>query len=286
MLDIIIFNVELGQSIFLYPRTNPQYCMLVDCGNTPQFDPVDYLIEKNLLYHDGQHHVLGEFVLTNYDQDHFSGLPYFRKKAQIGSIRFARNFTSAELKAQKPTVTDALEHVCYLQDTYTGSVTAYTPPYTSISYSLSKGQLNGASPTTNNLSQMVFVEYGGSVICITGDLEAGALTQLLAVKTAVKDWLERTNVLVAAHHGRENGYAEEIFDHCSPECVVISDKQIVHGTQEGMSQAYANRVEGNGVRLLSSQYPATRKVLTTRKDGHIWMRFNTNGTREYRTFAI
>ena len=286
MLDIIIFYVELGQSIFFYPHSNPQCGMLVDCGNTPRFDPVDFLIEKGLLHHDGHQHVLGEFVLTNYDQDHFSGLPYFRKKARVKSIRFAKNLASAEIKAQKPTVTEALEHVCYLQETYTGSVTDYAPPFTSLAYSLSKGQLNGASPTTNNLSQMVFVEYGGSTICIAGDLEAPALTQLLAVKTAVKDRLQRTNVLVAAHHGRENGYAEEIFDHCSPECVVISDKQIVHGTQEGMSQAYANRVEGNGVKLLSSQSPDPRKVLTTRKDGHIWIRFNTNGTREYRTFSI
>jgi beta-lactamase superfamily II metal-dependent hydrolase len=286
MLDIIIFNVEQGQSIFVYPRTSPQYGMLIDCGNTPSFEPIDFLIEKKLLHHDGQQHVLGEFILTNYDQDHFSGLPYFRKKAHVKSIRFAKNLASAEIKAQKPTITQALEHVCYLQDTYTGTVVEYTPPFVAQAYSLTKSQLNGASPTTNNLSQIVFVEYGGSVICIAGDLEAGAWAQLIAVKTAVKDWLKRTNVLVAAHHGRENGYAEEIFDECSPECVIISDKQIVHGTQEGMSQAYANRVRGNGVRLLSGQSPDARKVLTTRKDGHIWIRFNTDGTREYRTFAI
>jgi beta-lactamase superfamily II metal-dependent hydrolase len=286
MLDIIVFNVELGQSIFLYPHQNPQYGMLVDCGNTPRFDPVDFLIEKGLLFLNGQQYVLGEFVLTNYDQDHFSGLPYFQKRAYIKSIRFAKNLASAEIKAQKPTVTDALEHICDLQDTYTGSVTDYIPPFKCQAYSLTKSQLNGASPTTNNLSQMVFVEYHGSVICIAGDLEAGALTQLLAVKTDLKDWLKFANVLVAAHHGRENGYAEEIFDHCSPECVVISDKQVVHGTQEGMSQAYANRVVGNGVRLLSSQSPEPRKVLTTRKDGHIWIRFDTNGTRDYRTFSI
>ena len=287
MLDIIVFNVEHGQSIFFFPQNTSKYGMLVDCGNTPEFEPVDFLIKQKLLHHDGQQYVLGQLTLTNYDQDHFSGLPYLRSKAHIKTIRFAKNLTSPEIKAQKPVVTDALEHVCFLQDTYTSPVPPdFLPPYQMATFSLTKSYLNGEEPTTNNLSQMVFVEYGGSVICIAGDLEKGAWEKLIAAYPAVTLWLARTNVLVAAHHGRDNGYADEIFGHCSPECVVISDKQIVHGTQEGMSQAYANRVQGDGVSLLSSRSPDKRKVLTTRSDGHIWVRFTDGGTREYRKFVI
>lgn len=138
---------------------------------------------------------------------------------------------------------------------------------------------------TNNLSQIVFVKYGGSVICISGDVEKDGWEQLLA-KEDFKTWLAATNVFVAAHHGRENGYAEEIFEFCFPECIIFSDKRMVHGTQEGMVQAYENHVKGNGVFLREPKNLDPRKVLTTRKDGHIWLRFNSSGTREYRTFAI
>src|ERR1035438_3945997 len=161
MLDIIVFNVEHGQSIFFYPRNNPAYGMLVDCGNTQYFEPIDYLLKLNWLPHDGQQYVLGDLTLTNYDHDHFSGLPYLRSKAHIKAIHFAKNLTSQEIKAQKPMITDALNHVCFLQETYNSPLQNHLPPYTKTVFALTKAHLNGEKPTTNNLSQIVFVEYGG-----------------------------------------------------------------------------------------------------------------------------
>ncbi|MGE0356490.1 MAG: hypothetical protein AB7P08_06185 [Burkholderiales bacterium] len=283
MLDIIIFNVEHGQSIFFYPREQPQYGMFVDCGNTPDFEPIDYLINKGLVYHDGRRYVLGNLTLTNYDQDHFSGLPHLRKQVQIGTIQFSKNLSSPELRQIKEEHTDALDHVCELKDGYTADAPAYQPPYKKTSYYLAQSEFAGQA-TTNNLSQVVFVEFGGSVICISGDLEADGWERLLA-KAGFADWLRRTNVLVTAHHGRVNGYAEEVFEYCSPECVIISDKAMTHGTQEGMSQAYAAHVRGNGIPLITSQGSAWRKVLTTRNDNHIWVRMIPGGGREYRTLT-
>ena len=282
MLDIIIFDVEHGQSIFFYPRTAPQYGMFVDCGNTPQFEPVDFLIEKGLLHHDGRRHTLGGLTITNYDHDHFSGLPYLREKAHIWTVVLANNLTSADLKALKPERTTALEHVCYLKDTYTLSpVPDFAPPYTQQIFSLQKAHLDPKSASTNNLSQLVFVEYGGSAICVAGDLEEGAWDKLVEVSPGVKAWLAKTNVLVAGHHGRESGYAESIFAYCTPECVAISDKGVVHDTQDAMAQTYASHVIGDGIPLNGAFQK--RKVVTTRSDGHIWIRFVPGGGREYRT---
>lgn len=73
MMDILIFNVNLGQSIFFYPRNNPEYGLMVDCGNTEEFNPIDKLIEWNLIPFDNirQKLNLKDLTLTNYDQDHF-----------------------------------------------------------------------------------------------------------------------------------------------------------------------------------------------------------------------
>lgn len=268
MLDTIIFNVEHGQSIFFYPREHPEYGMFVDCGNTSSLEPIDFLIKQNLLHHDGTRHVLGNLTLTNYDHDHFSGLPYIRQKAHIWTIQFAKNFSSEELKSLKPEITTALSHICYLKDTYTADAVAFKPPYVKAAFHLEQHHFPNGESTTNNLSQVVFVEFAGSVICICGDLEAEGWELLLQRQDFV-GWLKKTNILVTAHHGRESGYAEEIFEHCRPECVIVSDKAMVHGTQEGMCQTYANHVAGNGVLLLDQRSLTGRKVLTTRSDGHI-----------------
>jgi beta-lactamase superfamily II metal-dependent hydrolase len=284
MMDVIVFNVEHGQSIFFYPRSQPQYGMFVDCGNTQDFNPVDQVIEWNLIPENAGSRVLGNLVITNYDHDHFSGLPYLMSKVGISTVRLAKNISSQELFNTKPIRTEALEKVCHLKDTYTADATFHLPPYKVATFSLPRTCFPNGECDTNNLSQVVFVEYGGSVICIGGDLEADGWVQML-LQPGFTDWLRRTNVFVAAHHGRENGHAEEIFEHCTPECVILSDKRIVHGTQEGMASAYASRVTGDGVYLANQRSLTPRKVLTTRSDGHIWVCLENTGARIYRNIA-
>src|SRR5690348_4240777 len=98
--DILIFDVGLGQSIFVYPHSAGEYGALIDCGNTKEFEPIDFLIKKNYI----QNGTLNELMLTNYDQDHFSGLPYLQTKVAIRSVLFAPNLSTPEIKAlkQKP----------------------------------------------------------------------------------------------------------------------------------------------------------------------------------------
>lgn len=281
-MDVVIFNVEMGQSIFFYPRDYPEYGMLVDCGNTQSFDPIDTLISSGLIHHDGRSHVLGNLTLTNYDHDHFSGLPHLCEKVRIDTIRFPKNISTEELLGIKAERTEALNSVCYLKRTYTASAPHHQPPYTKATFYLEQQHFpEDQEVGTNNLSQVVFVEYLGTTFCISGDLEEAGW-ELMLRKENFKDWLSKTNVFIAAHHGRENGYAEEAFEHCSPECVIISDKRVVHGTQEGMSQAYAEHVMGVGV-YLNGDIENPRKVLTTRSDGHIVIRLGDNGARAYRS---
>ncbi len=147
MLEIIIFNVEHGQSIFFYPRNNPEYGMFIDCGNTPNFEPTDFLIKQNLIHHDGQKYVLGNLTLTNYDHDHFSGISYLRSKTHIWSIQFADNLSSQEIIAQKPIITNALKDICDLKETYTvRPVPGFAPPYTKNLFSLAKIILQSRKP--------------------------------------------------------------------------------------------------------------------------------------------
>lgn len=90
--------------------------------------------------------------------------------------------------------------------------------------------------------------------------------------------LGQIDVLVASHHGRESGYCSEVFDHCRPRAVIMSDKAIVHETQ-GMTQTYRNHVikhHPNGVRVSTTN--KNRRVLTTRRDGWIQFEVFDNGS--------
>ena len=252
--------------------------MLVDCGHTEDFHPIDFLMKKNYI----KNGVLSNLTLTNYDQDHFSGMPYLRSKVHIKTVDFAKNLTSPEIKALKEEITDALEHVCYVKDTYTNPALDYAPPFTKMIFHLEKTDL--PKHDTNNLSQVVFVEHHGTVICISGDMEESGWKILLAKQPAIKEWLKKTNVFIASHHGRENGYCPDVFSHCKPECILISDKGIVHETQRDMSALYGTHVIGNGIPF-KNDLSNKRKVLTTRSDGHLYLQLLPYGTRAYHNFS-
>ena len=80
-------------------------------------------------------------------------------------------------------------------------------------------------------------------------------------------------MFIASHHGRVNGYHADVFagGRCSPAVVIISDKSIVHGTQENAATRYGRHALG----VTIGGQP--RKVLSTRNDGHIRFSFNQHG---------
>lgn len=275
--DILIFDVEMGQSIFIYPHSHPEYGMMIDCGNTGEFDPVDFLIEKGYIKDS-----LGNLALTNYDQDHFSGMSYLKDKVKIRTVAFAHNLTSQEIKNMKEEVTDALQDTCRIKDTYIYDAKDHNPPYSKQSFYLQKHDLE--NPDTNNLSQVIFVEHQGTVVCISGDLEEAGWKKLLEKEPGIKDWLKKTNIFIASHHGRENGYCADVFSHCKPDCIIISDKGIVHDTQKDMCSVYGNCIPGDGI-YLNGDITKKRKVLTTRDDGHIYIQLLPGGVRQYSNFS-
>lgn len=281
--DIFIFDVGLGQSIFIYPHSHPTYGMLVDCGNTEEFEPIDFLLEKGFL----PDNVLSNLTLTNYDQDHFSGMPNLLGRIGLHTVTFAPNLSSSEIKELKEEPhTEALKQVCRVKDTYIDPVPGYAPPYSKQTFYLQREHLENpdADNLTNNLSQIVFIEQHGTVVCISGDLEEGGWKLLLEKEPVIKTWLARTNIFIASHHGRDNGYYPAVFSHCKPECIVISDKGIMHDTQRDMSAVYGNHVVGGGV-IFNGNLSNKRKVLTTRDSGHLWIQLSTGGGRAYRNFS-
>ena len=260
--------------------------MMVDCGHDGDFHPIDDF-GRYLPRPGGQKPFLRSLVLTNYDHDHFSGLPNLYDVANIKSVLLPQNMSMKEVRALKPESTEALDTLEHIRTTYTDPVTDYTPPFIRKVFSLTQEELaNARIPIeTNHLSQIVFVKYGGTTFCIPGDIEARSWELMLA-KPGVQAWLEDTDVMMASHHGRRNGYHEGVFEHCKPACIIISDKPIVHGTQEDMAAVYGKHVRGNGISYRpATGKPVLRKTLTTRRDGHILMTVPISGEPIFRAYT-
>jgi hypothetical protein len=65
----------------------------------------------------------------------------------------------------------------------------------------------------NNLSLAVFISCGGHRIIFPGDMEKAGWRALLQNPWFV-ELLKGVTVFVASHHGRENGYCEEVLNIC------------------------------------------------------------------------
>jgi hypothetical protein len=277
----IIYNVKLGQCIGVLPHAQKEYAMMIDCGHDDDFHPIDdfgkYLPEADSK---PSRPVLQTLTLTNYDHDHFSGLPNLHKSAQIISVLLPKNLSMAEIRDLKQESTEALNTLEHFRTNFNSGLTDYSPPFTYRLFSLTQNELikAGIPIETNHLSQMVFVEYGETTFCIPGDMENRSW-ELMLSKSNVQEWLQKTNILIAPHHGRENGYHKEIFKYCKPDCIILSDKPIVHETQKDMTALYASHVNGNGITYTPASGKVTlRKTLTTRNDGHILVTVPLTGT--------
>ncbi len=279
MMLVVIFDVELGQSIFFLPEEDPNYSMFIDCGNTKGLEPVDLIISRLTKNESSDIPILGNLTITNYDQDHFSGLPYLRTKVKIWTTSLNNNINVDDIKNVKLELTEPIKEIIELKEKYITSAEDYNPPYSKKIFSLSKEDFPDNTWDTNKLSQLVFITYKNSTICIPGDLP-NCSWDLLLKKNEVIEYLRKTNIFLASHHGREDGYNACVFSYCEPEVIILSDKSIIHGTQENMTTKYATHVVGEGIQLGNDPINL-RKILTTRNDGNILIGIGDNGIRAY-----
>jgi competence protein ComEC len=114
----------------------------------------------------------------------------------------------------------------------------------------------------NTFSNIVIVRYLGYKFVLTGDNPKSILQKMVDTdKDNIKWKIANATVLLAPHHGRTGEFCKDFFNCVNPILTVVSDKSIVHTTQEETSSVY----KGRGADL----YDRHRYVLTTRNDSTI-----------------
>jgi beta-lactamase superfamily II metal-dependent hydrolase len=246
---------------------------MIDCGDSETWSPSSYI-----------RHVLGMTALdylfiTNADQDHMSDL---RGLDEAGVIvdTLIRNpsYNGAAMRAIKlggGLLTGDAEWYVAACDRY---IVRPSRPFDQGMNGITCQLFWNPYPRftdTNNLSLVVFIRYHGMTFVFPGDLERDGWLALLEIAD-FRAWLSTVNVLMASHHGRENGYCAEVFDICRPLAVVISDKSIVHETQRTLPD-YRAVVVADGVIVRTTS--KRRHVLTTRRDG--WIQFEVDDKGQF-----
>jgi beta-lactamase superfamily II metal-dependent hydrolase len=247
-----IFDVGHGFCALLTADNNN--IILFDCGHDDDFRPSIHLLSVGCT-------AIQTMVITNFDHDHVGDLHNVRARLPIQVLHRNRSIpadTLTRIKLEGGPLSDALRSAIHIHRSYTSPI-LYPPDFAGVEL---RTYCN-SYPTftdTNNLSLVSFIFYDGIGILIPGDLERPGWLELLKDASFRED-LQKTQIFVASHHGRESGYCTEVFGYCKPDIVVISDEAIQYDTQE---HCYDNHACG-----LSWSDGTTRKVLSTRRDGHI-----------------
>jgi len=254
-----IFDVEHGQCAMVHCPPNGKK-LLIDAGHkTNNWWPSVHFL--------GQPIELA--IITNFDEDHASDIANVREACTIKGIHYNTSINAARLRQMKALsgMGPGIQHIHdWLQSRETlwggGLVNIDLGHVSARSYCNTYGTAPGQFTDANNLSVATFVTYSNFTIFFPGDLEGAGWRQIMQQPGFMQD-LARTTVLVASHHGRDNGCCEELFENWSPRAVIISDAGMQHATQETVNW-YANRTSG-----CQTNTGVNRKVFTTRSDGKI-----------------
>ncbi len=249
-MEITIFDVEHGAcSLIKFPNGTT---MLMDCGHntSTNWRPSSWLVQNGIK--------LTNLTITNLDEDHVSDLPNVYEKCKPLSLTKNQYITSAWVKEAKEEfgMGAGIEKACEMIDLYTSPISIDWGGATVKTFSHSVSDFQDE----NSLSVVTFVIYNKMGIVFPGDMTVAGWKKFL-LNAEFCELLKMVNVFVASHHGRIDGYEPDVFKLCKPEIIIISDKSIMHDTQDVDYSPHAT-----GIRLNGND---SRKVLTTRNDGTI-----------------
>lgn len=265
-----VWDVELGLAIHI-KAPNGKY-IVVDLGRKTNFSPLYQLKNEDV----------GYMVITHPHKDHIE---------DISNISYARpdvlwrvhSFSREELldRAQNASDVNIINRYCDFIDGYNGSLSEEKDPTTEnpfdgLTAEVFQTSLCGKS-NINNFSGIVILKLGFIKIVICGDNESASFNILMG-NSDFKDAIKDTDILVAAHHGRESGFHNDFVSLANPLLTIVSDTKNPDTTA---SCRYSAKSRGLNVYDKWGNH-SVRKCLTTRSDGNIEILFGESSSPQYR----
>ncbi len=284
MLSLTIWDVQHGSAT--YVRTPGGKHMVVDLGvgstknGTTSFSPL-----LHLRYNYGVQR-LDEVLITHPHRDHLDDIFNF-DLMNPGILRRPRHLTEQEIRAgNKPGDSAVLDKYFEIDRRYNSPIGPEDDPESPANNGgaaiMCFTPIKSSRSNLNNHSIVTFFTYANSTICLPGDNEGPSWRELLESPIFCA-LLSQTDILVAAHHGREAGYCDDIFQYCSPYLVLVSDGPL---SDTSAIEKYRRKAKGWNVRSRSTNQYTERWVLTTRSDGVIVVECFSSGGQNYLEVSI
>ncbi len=260
-----VFDVGHGQCIlFITPN---QHVVLIDCAHHPDgWHPADTLLPMGIKH-------IHALVVSNFDEDHARGLgELLARGITIGRVWPNWRVTPDQIRRLKNDLGNGIDLLLRLLDYGLGSrCDAADAPMLGCeifrTWALSAEDYWPSHADTNRLSLITEIEVSGTRIMIGGDMPAKGWA-ILMQNPGFREAVATTDILVASHHGRQDGCCDELFaDGWLPRVVIMSDERQGYSTQD-MGQYYRQRSLG-----LTFDDGATRHVLRTDRHGTIDISF-------------
>lgn len=116
----------------------------------------------------------------------------------------------------------------------------------------------------NNHSIVIVISYAELKVILSGDNEPPSWEELLG-RSSFRSAISDADILLAAHHGRQSGFHNDLFKYFNPRLTVISDGRF---SDTSATDRYAAVTRGWTVHRRSGG-DIERKCVTTRNDGVI-----------------
>ncbi len=279
-LDIIVWDVQHGNATYINTPNGTN--VIIDLGigsygnSNIHFRPLLHLRKKwNLRYID-------LLIITHPDLDHIQDILNIDfENIIVGCLVIPNSITIEDINEKiKKSSNDQQKSIFnrykYLMESFTDPVSKDRNPLNPYNNGGVDIKVYGPEPNintnkANNFSLVTIISYASSKIIIPGDNEELSWKWLLDKEEFKKD-ITNTDIFLASHHGRKNGYYNELFDYISPKLVIISDG---HVCDTSATDRYINKCEGWKA-YYHNGGSVNRKCLTTRNDGYIHLKMGYN----------
>ena len=261
-LRLMMWNVQHGSAALI--RTPNGKNIVIDLGAGDDFSPLQCLKEAGI----GQ---IDHVTITHPHMDHIDDILNFDVLTP-GTLLVPKHLTEDDIRGNNPPLNQEAEakiqKYLEIRQRYTrpvGQNEDVDLPQNNGGVSIRTFTPSQSSKSNlNNHSVVTVIEYSGVKILVPGDNEAPSWTELLARSDFVTA-IAGTHVLVAAHHGRESGFHQPLFEVFRPVITLVSDGRVVDTSVTGR---YTTVSKGWNVNKRSGGQE-TRYCLTTRNDGLI-----------------
>lgn len=288
-MKVIIFDVSNAScSLLVCAKGNS---LMIDCGsNSEKQCPVDYINflrqngrwlsnMRNFTNQHGESFPLTKLSITHIDSDHISNAEKVHKRLTPYLLhrRYIEKYP-AEL-TESANSSYYAENLCrryrdenIILPDWTFSQKTYCIPMRV----LIAEEYFSLSSIKNNSSYVFLIEFNGFRILFSGDMEKEGWEWLIENDGDFrKDLSNGINILIASHHGHTSGYSQELIDLMGSPQLSILSKGAESGGETNVDSRYSVNSEGVPVIGLNEKKD-TRKTLTTRRNGNIYLDISNN----------